>query len=442
MDNVLRFGSPWLTSTALAGALGLASWGAAAGDWEVLPIAAQGTGCALDPFALAAPQLAAQFGIQAQGYRAFVQRCDEEPCNVLFFFDGGGACWNDATCVQSLLDPALASTFDPLITEAVAADGRLVDVRPDGNGGLTVNPLDATGVLSANPDNPFRDYTKVFLPYCTGDVFWGRAVTTYSGQTPAGPLQVPVLHGGFSNARAVLTAVAPELAAAEKVAFAGASAGAYGVLPALAYATETRPRLVKPRRQDVMVVADSGNGIVTDAFLDSAYRLSDHWGIGANPEFSNLIEAELIQGRELLSYRIYAALTNRYRRVRFGQYQSAGDQVQVSVYNTMKYPEDPARWTRGEDLLKSLFEWTGAMRLNVLLSASAPNYRFYNSRGYEHVVLVPASPAGELGFTSDDFSTQETKGSLFTEWLGAMESGNDPAWDNVTCFPGCLLPEN
>ena len=64
-----------------------------------------------------------------------------------------------------------------------------------------VNLALAGGTLdSSNPANPFKDWTKVFIPYCTGDVGWGNQDATYA--TPMGPLTVR--HRGYANVKAVL----------------------------------------------------------------------------------------------------------------------------------------------------------------------------------------------------------------------------------------------
>jgi hypothetical protein len=69
-------------------------------------------------------------------------------------FDGGGACWDTFTC----------SKANPTFTDSV-------DESDDPN-------TQRDGVFDlTNPENPFKDWFAVYIPYCTGDVHWGDQVT-------------------------------------------------------------------------------------------------------------------------------------------------------------------------------------------------------------------------------------------------------------------------
>ncbi len=354
------------------------------------------------------------FGVPG-GYRFFVQPGD--PAKLLLFHDGGGACWESNTCASPLVSNT--PTFDPTISESP--------------GSLAL----AGGVLDANNDaNPFKSWTKVYIPYCTGDVGWGNKTTIY--QTQLGPL--PVNHRGYANVRAVLRWMENAYAnqsAPSKVVVSGASAGAYAASGTLF------PELAKalPASTRTYVIADSGNGVVTDSFLSSA---AQNWGIGGTlPPY---LLPVLAQGAQGLPVRFYGELTRRFRATRFGQYQNAYDSIQTVVYNTMKYSDDPSRWTDLQFLLPSLIEWTANTRLATNLSALAPNYRYYTAAGSEHVVLVSIPPEAQAGFCSDDFYSESSAGGLsFRNWVNAMVNGggflwNTGSWRNASCFPNCYVP--
>ncbi len=67
---------------------------------------------------------------------------------LLLYFEGGGGCWDAATCAAN------SSFYDP-------------DVGED------EDPSRRSGVFDLdNPANPFHDYHAVFIPSCTGDVHW------------------------------------------------------------------------------------------------------------------------------------------------------------------------------------------------------------------------------------------------------------------------------
>src|SRR5512132_4366275 len=74
--------------------------------------------------------------------------------NVLVFLDGGGACWDYTTCWVARLattGPFGAAEFDARIRASVP--GSIFD--------------------RAAPGNPYKDFSFVFVPYCTGDVHSG-----------------------------------------------------------------------------------------------------------------------------------------------------------------------------------------------------------------------------------------------------------------------------
>ncbi|MEI8241333.1 MAG: pectin acetylesterase-family hydrolase, partial [Actinomycetota bacterium] len=87
------------------------------------------------------------------GFTYFVRKAD--PNKVLFFLEGGGACFSKDTCSPD------STTFKHNL---------------DGTAGMT----DTDGIFDfTNPQNPFANYSMVFVPYCTGDVHIGNATTDY-----------------------------------------------------------------------------------------------------------------------------------------------------------------------------------------------------------------------------------------------------------------------
>ncbi len=119
---------------------------------------------------------------------------DADPSKVLFFLQGGGACFSALTC--SFTSGAYQVTVDG-------------DDDPTGDPGI----FDLT-----DPRNPFADWSMVFVPYCTGDVHLGDAAADYGG--------LVVEHRGAVNARAALDELVRRFPDATEVVVAGESAGA------------------------------------------------------------------------------------------------------------------------------------------------------------------------------------------------------------------------
>lgn len=125
--------------------------------------------------------------------------------DVFVFFNGGGACWDVNTCF------VLKSAVN--IESGYTAASFAADPVPQ-----------ADAFDRDRTDNPLRDMSWVYIPYCTGDLHAGDKVTTYSalGQTR------DVHHVGAANAQRFLARLGPTFAAAGRVFVSGASAGGYG----------------------------------------------------------------------------------------------------------------------------------------------------------------------------------------------------------------------
>jgi acetyl esterase/lipase len=125
-------------------------------------------------------------------YRYFSRTADTD--KVLLYFQGGGACFSAESC--SFTDG----------TYLVQANGFELGA-------------DASGIFDFdNGENPFADWSVVYMPYCTGDVHIGNNVQQYSED-------LTVNHVGFLNANHGLDYVVDNFGDASEVMVAGSSAG-------------------------------------------------------------------------------------------------------------------------------------------------------------------------------------------------------------------------
>lgn len=140
--------------------------------------------------------------------------------DVLVFLDGGGACWDAFTC------------FPPSGVPQIAAPG------PFGEAQLEARIRDdrAGSVLDRTvPGNPYKDFTFVFVPYCTGDVHAGATVQRYQ----FAPRDWH--HNGRVNVSKAFEYLAAHLDAPSRVVVSGASAGGFGSLLAFKKAKAAWP---------------------------------------------------------------------------------------------------------------------------------------------------------------------------------------------------------
>src|SRR5262245_12068786 len=133
-----------------------------------------------------------------------------DPTKVVFFLDGGGICFDADSCAfVGLNRPGGPAVYD------WSTWGE--------------DPAEEDGIFNfARADNPFRDYSFIYVPSCTGDQHLGAVTRRYSPR-------LTVKHNGFVNGRTSLHYLAehyPEAAEVVVVGKTSISAPLYGGLAA------------------------------------------------------------------------------------------------------------------------------------------------------------------------------------------------------------------
>lgn len=123
---------------------------------------------------------------------AYVRYSKSGNPNLGVYLYGGGACFNTITCRTASTDP-----------------------HP-GNPGVK-------GIFDSRSDNPLVDYNWIAVPYCTGDVHGGEAVSPSSFATKR-------IFNGAPNLRLIMDRVAKTFAGVETMFITGESAGGFGAL--------------------------------------------------------------------------------------------------------------------------------------------------------------------------------------------------------------------
>ncbi|WP_434382907.1 pectin acetylesterase-family hydrolase [Melittangium boletus] len=125
--------------------------------------------------------------------------------NLVIYFNGGGACWDATTCLEtnrSLHGPFTESHFVFLRT----------------------NFLRESILDRGLANNPYKDWNLFFLPYCTGDLHIGDADRVYT----SGSRTQTIHHRGRANTQAFLERIAATVPEPEQVLVTGSSAGGFG----------------------------------------------------------------------------------------------------------------------------------------------------------------------------------------------------------------------
>jgi hypothetical protein len=269
--------------------------------------------------------------------------------SLLVYFEGGGACWDAATCAPG------SEAFDPGI-----------DFDPDGAGGIF--DLD-------HPDNPLSGYAMIVIPYCTGDVHLGDRDTTYTGDS-ADEITIP--HRGQTNAQAVLDWTYEKAPAPAQVAVMGSSAGALAVP---FFADQIARQYPEAR---IVGLGDAAGGYRSSATLQSD---PGRWGI---PEVVQRQTGWQDYGSSTLGVEtLYAFAARQSPNLELYQVDQAQDQAQYQYLRLAGTPDG---------------DLPALIRANQqdILSADS-TFRSYVVGGFEHMVLPRDAfyfyEAGDVRFT-------------------------------------------
>jgi Pectinacetylesterase len=123
-----------------------------------------------------------------------------DPTKVVLFLDGGGTCYDAESCAFTGLDTG---------GEAANYDWSIYGEDPATEGGI----FDFT-----RADNPFGDYSFLYVPSCTGDLHLGDVTREYSPE-------LTVEHNGFVNGTAALDYLAEHYPDAAQIVIVGKSDG-------------------------------------------------------------------------------------------------------------------------------------------------------------------------------------------------------------------------
>jgi hypothetical protein len=123
-----------------------------------------------------------------------------DPTKVVFFLDGGGACWDAERCAFTGLGTGGVANYDwSIYGEDPAQEGGIFDF--------------------ARAGNPFRDHSFIYVPLCTGDSHLGDATRVYSPK-------LTVEHNGLVNGKAALSHVAEHYPDTAQIVVVGKGNGA------------------------------------------------------------------------------------------------------------------------------------------------------------------------------------------------------------------------
>jgi hypothetical protein len=296
----------------------------------------------------------------ADGSEYWIHTLTQDPTKVMLYFQGGGACFTEAMC----------DFEDGTYKVTTSADD-----NPEENGYAGI--FDRT-----DPANPLADWSIVFVPYCSGDVFLGDATTTYGDLT--------VEHNGFANGRHGLDFLVDNFPDAREVLVTGSSAGG---VPSPLFGGLVADELPEAT---VSVLADGSGGYSSNPATNTT--IGNLWGVTNNipdwPELAGLDPAEF--GIPDL----FTFAGQHDPEIRMARYDNAFDEVQVSF----------AAMAGADASLLDVLDGNEAM-----VEAGGVDLDVYVAPGDNHTIL--ARP---------DVYTVEVEGVAFVDWLTDFVTGTPP----------------
>ena len=296
-------------------------------------------------------------------YGFFVEPGDSR--RLMVYFQGGGACWDAETCDVK----RRTHYFKP------AAPAK---ERPNSEGVFD----------STRADNPVRGFTKVFIPYCTGDVHLGARTVTYTAPDTAGtPAHTfEIHHNGGANVDAALNWIYGHVAAPQTILVTGESAGS---VPTPFYAAILADRYPTAR---IVQLGDASSA------YDGVGRRTANWSI-----FSRLRVANAFRGIDTTTFNyltLFQLAARSSSRITFAVVNSVEDSSQAFYLRALD-PNSPTVRTM-------------LARHDRELSDSIPRFHSYTYPGWMHTIIG-----------RPEFYTMTVDGVRLRDWLAELIDGSD-----------------
>ncbi|MFN8565225.1 MAG: pectin acetylesterase-family hydrolase [Anaerolineae bacterium] len=307
-------------------------------------------------------------------YRIYTRRGESD--NLIVHFVGGGACWDSDTCSKPISLPQLNGFYFSYIWDIFRA---------------TLDGIFQT----SSADNPFHDWTSVYIPYCTADFHTGTTTQTYPLDNGG---SVTVAYNGRQNVTEALDWVFATFDDPGTLLISGESAGAFG-------STFWAPYIARHyAASDVYHLAD-GSYLQSDQW---ATIVDQRWKADFPTNFGYTPVGDLT-GDAYLSYS-----QNPPPNVTFLQVNTLYDGVLTYFEAALNGSDDAAAFRE---------QWSQGMRTSTLASAASDLDYFYFVTDYGMDAETGMTP--HTSITARLFNTIEEDGVLMRDWLARIVKGGE-----------------
>jgi hypothetical protein len=314
--------------------------------------------------------------LRGDPYSFFVHQGTSD--KLLIYFAFGGFCYNAQLCAVGALNCVPKINVDP---NALANTSGIFDLN--------------------RTDNPFKDWSWIYVPECTADFEWGNNVANYPamGTSPA----ITVHHNGFVNVTAVREWIYENFKSPQAIFVTGSSGGADAALMHNAYLRQHYTNV-----NSWVFLADSSFGVVTDQFLTAdtanwkAYDARPTW----IPAIANATPAQMTWNFVLSQGADY------FKTGGLAEFGTSYDILESITYQIMG---------------GQLSDWHNQMEKNLQdLSTTTPSFRHLVSAGTDHVVLDQPS-----------FYEYQVNGTTLRQWVADLAAGQDVS--SSQCMTDCTV---
>lgn len=253
-----------------------------------------------------------------------------DPQKIVVDFAGGGACWSPMTCDSEQM-------FTDTVRESIS--------KVEAQAGIYDHN---------NPANPYRGWTHVYIPYCTGDLHLGSRDTNYQRFNNE---VFTIHHRGAVNVKAVMEWLRLNYGQPAEVSLAGCSAGSYASIVWTAYVAEAY------KSAKIFQFGDSGAGVSNQLFFPQ-------WGMQvAFPSWIPKLNPNTVDWSRLTLSDVYRSVAEYYPRIQLSQLQTEKDRVQTFLYVVLGGMAS---------------NWKAGMLTNMETAAMNPNFHYFVAPGKEH----------------------------------------------------------
>lgn len=301
---------------------------------------------------------------------------------VLFYFQGGGACWDEIStklrfCSTNVGEQSLVGIFD-----------------------------------RNNKDNYYRDWTIIHLNYCSGDVWGGNTVRPYND-----PDGQPVKQVGYINAQSTLDWLVQQQAngniesTLSELVIMGCSAGSIGTQ---LFSTSVLNAI---KSQTAAVIPDSYGGVFPQ---DVEGDLIKDFGYCATSLVPPGVQSKCDAGTLLIQDINYEHL-KAHPSVPWGFIQAKADVVQLSFYAAigLTTPTNESKVIKPNEFYYDINQIFSGYNKN-------PNFLTFLVDGGHHCYTNQA-----LMYTTSTEGSRTGDTNMLTDWINsfmtsdAVESGQD-----------------